>query len=139
MVALSDVIEHTIRNDKGIDKNNKDVFIGEVIRAAEEEIFDPKTSTINLRKQIEDWLNSKVEKVELKIGKIPSLNQYEDDQYLYKIELSKTQLLEIFKIKGLFLDFNTFQAKLRTEVESGKLSWSKIIELIDLYLSEYEE
>lgn len=66
MTALADVIEHTIRNDKGIDKNNKDVFTDEVIKVAEEEIFNPESSTIKLRQQIEDWLNSKVEKAELK-------------------------------------------------------------------------
>lgn len=138
MVALSDVIEHSIRNDGSIDKNNKDVFIGEVIKAAEEEIFDPKTKAINLRQQIEVWLNSKDEKVELQIGKVPA-TQWQPDRYLYKIELSKTQLLEIFQRKGLQAGFNLFQEKLNVRVKSGELSWSKILELIDLYLSERED
>ena len=138
MVALSDVIEHSIRNDEKIDENNKDVFIGEVIKAAEEDIFDPKTEAINLRQQIEVWLNSKDEKVELQIGK-KLTKQFQPDQYLYKIKLSKTQLLKIFQKKELQADFNLFQDKLNTRVKSRKLSWSKILELIDLYLSEYEE
>lgn len=138
MVALSDVIEHAIRNDGKIDKNNKDVFTEEVIKAANQDIFNPKASKINLRTQIDDWLDSKVEKVELQIGKV-STHQYEPDKYLYKIVLSKTELLEIFQKKGMLPDFNTFQEKLNSRVKKGELSWQEIIELIDLYLYEYEE
>lgn len=138
MVALSDVIERAIRNDGKIDKNNKNVFIDEVIKAAKEEIFNPRHSRANLRTQIENWLDSEVEKVELQIDKKPT-NQWQPDKYLYKIELSKTELLEIFQKKRMSPDFNTFQVRLRKEVKSGRLSWTKIIELIDLYLSEYEE
>jgi len=36
-------------------------------------------------------------------------------------------------------DFNIFHQKFNVRVKSGELSWSKILELIDLYLSEHED